>query len=47
MIQMDNCLLALNHINKSLPKTFENFFQYSNYQHNHCVITLEIHQVKR
>ena len=35
MIQMDNCLLALNHINKSLPKTFENFFQYSNNQHNH------------
>ena len=35
MIQMDNCLLAHNHINKSLPKTFENFFQYSNNQHNH------------
>ena len=35
MIQMDNCLLVLNHINKSLPKTFENFFQYFNNQHNH------------
>ena len=35
MIQMDSCLLALNHTNKSLPKTFENFFQYSNNQHNH------------
>ena len=32
---MDNCLLALNHINKSLPKTSENFFQYSKNQHNH------------
>ena len=35
MIQTDNCLLALNHINKTLPTVFNDFFQYTNNQHNH------------
>lgn len=35
IIQSENCILALNHVNKSLPDTFQDFFQYTNGQHNH------------
>ena len=38
MTQMQNCHLALSHLNNNLPGTFRDFFKYANNQHQYHTI---------